>query len=507
MARHEDHSLAFVDSGGYRKSEYWQEKFVRDGETLPWAQGVEQFRDQTGAFGPAGWRNGRYPRGQANYPVGGISWYEASAYARFREKHLPTIFHWFLASGANDVPGRVSPLSNFGDGPTAVGSHGVMSTAGLYDGAGNVREWCYNSVEGKEQFRNILGGAWGDEEYLFTGGELRSPWDRDVGNGLRCVRYLGGKDAVPALAFEPAEYKDRDLANFKPVSDEIRESYINTLYKYDRTELDSKIESVDYDIPYCRRERITFRAAYPNERVIAYLYVPTSAEPPYQIVVWYPGGGARGNPWDNRAYKHQMAAIIEGGRALILPIYKGTYERRLEQSFYPPDGIQSRNLYIQRSQDMRRAIDYLETRQDIDVDKLAYVGLSWGSLVGSVMITVEDRIKAGVFLVGGICACERHPTSDPANFAPGVKVPILMINGSDDSVFPYETAQKPLFNLLGTPHAHKKHIIFPGGHSISLEYRRQCNKEIERWLDRYLGPVNSAQDDGDGRSETGEAPL
>ncbi|MHC4432830.1 MAG: protein kinase domain-containing protein, partial [Planctomycetota bacterium] len=411
---------AFVDSGGYRKSEYWQEKFVRDGETLPWAQGVEQFRDQTGAFGPAGWRNGRYPRGQANHPVGGISWYEASAYARFREKHLPTIFHWFLASGANDVPGRVSPLSNFGDGPTAIGSHGVMSTAGLYDGAGNVREWCYNSVEGKEQFRNILGGAWGDEEYLFTGGELRSPWDRDVGNGLRCVRYLGGKDAVPALAFEPAEYKDRDLANFKPVSDEIRESYINTLYKYDRTELDSKIESVDYDIPYCRRERITFRAAYPNERVIAYLYVPTSAEPPYQIVVWYPGGGARGNPWDNRAYKHQMAAIIEGGRALILPIYKGTYERRLEQSFYPPDGIQSRNLYIQRSQDMRRAIDYLETRQDIDVDKLAYVGLSWGSLVGSVMITVEDRIKAGVFLVGGICACERHPTSDPANFAPGV---------------------------------------------------------------------------------------
>ncbi|MHC4168645.1 MAG: protein kinase domain-containing protein, partial [Planctomycetota bacterium] len=455
---------AFVDSGGYEKSEYWQEKFVRGGEPVPWRQAVGQFCDETGAPGPAGWCDGTYPKGQADYPVGGISWYEASAYARFRGKDLPTVFHWFLANGARDIPCRVTALSNFGNGPTAVGSHGVMSKFGLYDGAGNVREWCYNTVEGrKQQLRNILGGAWGDQEYLFTGGELRSPWDRDSGNGLRCAEYIGGKDAVPALAFDPIEYIDRDLANFEPVSDEVRDSYINTWYKYDRTELDPKIEAVDDDLGYCRRERITFRAAYPNERVIAYLHLPVSAEPPFQTVVWYPGGGARGNPWDQRAYKHQMVALIKSGRALIVPFYKGTYERRLEESFYPPDGIQSRNLYVQRSQDLRRAVDYLQTRQDIDVEKLAYVGLSWGGLTGSLMMAVEDRFQAGVFLLGGICACKRHPTADPANFAPGVKVPTLMINGSDDSIFPYETAQKPLFDLLGTPQAHKKHIIFPGG--------------------------------------------
>ncbi|MHC4117727.1 MAG: protein kinase domain-containing protein [Planctomycetota bacterium] len=492
---------AFVDSGGYQEPRYWREKFVKDGKTLAFSEAVEQFRDQGDDFGPATWCDGTYPRDQADYPVGGISWYEAAAYACFRGKHLPTIFHWFLASGANDVPGRVSPMSNFGNSPTPVGSHGVMSKFGLYDGAGNVREWCHNRIEGREQLRNILGGAWGDHEYLFTGGELRSPWDRDIANGVRCVEYLGGRDKVPDLAFDPIEYVDRDLANFTPVSDEVLNSYISTLYKYDRTELDARIESVDHDLSYCRRERITFRAAYPNERVIAYLHLPTSAEPPYQAVVWYPGGGARGNPWDHRAYKHEIVAIIKSGRALIVPFYKGTYERRLEKSFYPPDGIQSRNLYIQRSQDLRRAVDYLQTRGDINIDKLGYAGLSWGGMMGAVMIALEDRFDAAVLLYGGICACRRHPTSDPANFAPRVKIPTLMINGTDDTVFPYEQAQIPLFNLLGTPETHKKHVIFPGGHSIFWEYHKKCDEEIVKWLDEHLGPACEPAAYGDGPVE------
>ncbi|MHC4073890.1 MAG: formylglycine-generating enzyme family protein, partial [Planctomycetota bacterium] len=335
----------FIDSSGYQKSEYWQEEFVKDGETLAWSQAMEHFRDQTDFPGPANWCDGTYPRGQADYPVGGISWYEAAAYAHFRGKHLPTLFHWFLATGAKDIPYRVSPLSNFGDSPTPAGSYGVMSKFGLYDGAGNVREWCYNAVKGEKCLRTILGGAWGDPVYLFNG-ETRSPWDRDVANGLRCVEYVGGKDAVPDLAFAPIECKHRDFVNFKPVSDEVLDSYINTWYKYDRTELKARIESVDHELSYCRRERITFDAAYPNERVIAYLHLPTGMKPPYQIVAWYPGGSARGNPWSERAYRHEMVAIIKSGRALIVPFYKGIYERRLEKTFYPPDGILSRNLYV-----------------------------------------------------------------------------------------------------------------------------------------------------------------
>ncbi len=484
----------FVVRGGYESPELWEHEFVEGGKVIPWSEGIKRFRDRTGHLGPATWKNGSYLRGQGNYPVGGVSWYEAAAYARFRGKNLPTIFHWTLAARAEDVPSRITRLSNFSDGPARVGRYRGMGEFGLCDAAGNVREWCVNAIEGQADTRCSLGGAFGEADYAFVNGSIRSPWDRDPANGFRCIKYLPDKSEVPQLAFAPVEHKHRDFSHFTPVSDEVLRSYIDTWYKYDHTELNASIESVDRKLGYCLRERITFDAAYPNERVIAYLHLPREAEPPYQIVVWYPGGDARNSPWDRRAYCRELICIIQSGRAVIVPFYKGTYERRLERDVYPPDGVLSRNLYIQRSQDLRRAVDYLETRDDIDVDKLAFAGLSWGGQMGALMIATEDRFKTGILLLGGICACARHPASDPANFAPGVKIPMLMINSRGDSIFPYETAQKPLFNLLGTPEPDKKHVLFPGGHCIPWEYREQYHAEIVGWLDKYLGPVQRDTD-------------
>ena len=484
----------FINKGGYENREFWREPFVKDGESLPWSQAMSLFHDRTGRPGPATWSNGTYPQGRADCPVGGICWYEAMAYARFRGKDLPSLFHWAWAARAEDVPSRITQRSNFGEGSAPVGSHRGMGRFGLCDAAGNVREWCLNAFEGRPEVRCILGGAWSEHRYVFACGAARSLWDRDAGNGLRCARYPEGRDSVPQAAFAPVEHKDRDLANFKPVSDDVFQSYIDAWYHYDRTELNASVESVDYELDYCRRERITFDATYPNERVIAYLHLPNGVKRPYQVVVWYPGGGARSEPWGPEAYCHELVHIIQSGRALVVPFYQGTYERCLEKDFYPPDGVLSRNLCVQRSQDMRRTIDYLETRGDVDCGKLAYVGLGWGAQMGPVMIATEDRFKTGVLLLGGICACKRHPASDPANFASRVTIPMLMLNGREDSLFPYEAAQKPLFNLLGTPQEHKKHILFPGEHCIPWENREQYHKAIADWLDKYLGRTGRIDD-------------
>ena len=481
----------FVDAGGYENPQLWQEEFVRDGAILPWSQAVQEFRDQTGRFGPAPWRDGAYPKGRDDHPVGGISWYEAMAYAKFRGKDLPTIFHWLLAARADDSPCTIAAMSNFGDGPAPVGTYAGMGRFGLSDAAGNVREWCSNALESAGDARCILGGAWGEHAYSFSaGGGARSPWDRDLRNGLRCVVYAGGKEFVPQAAMAPVQHKHRDLAHFAPVSEEIFASYLDTWYRYDPTKLNARTEQIDDDLGYCRRERVSFDAAYPGERVIVYLYLPEEARPPCQAVIWCPGDEARDSPWTEQSHTHEMTAILRSGRALIVPIYKGTYERRLS-GVYPPEGVQSRNLCIQRSQDMRRTIDYLQTRDDIDATKLAYVGLSWGGQMGPVMIATESRLKTGVLLLGGICACKRHPASDPANFAPRVTIPILMLNCREDSIFPLETAQKPLFNLLGTPPEHKKHILFPGEHCIAWECREQYHKAMLDWLDRHLGKVTT----------------
>ena len=80
------------------------------------------FRDTTGRPGPATWVQGEYPRGQEDFPVAGVSWYEAAAYAEWAGKALPTIYHWATAASPW-ASASILPASNFGgQGPARVGS-------------------------------------------------------------------------------------------------------------------------------------------------------------------------------------------------------------------------------------------------------------------------------------------------------------------------------------------------------------------------------------------------
>jgi len=64
-----------------------------------------------------------------------------------------------------------------------------------------------------------------------------------------------------------------------------------------------------------------------------------------------------------------------------------------------------------------------------------------------------------------------------------------MLNGRYDFVEPVETAQQPMFDLLGTPAADKRHVIFETGHAVVTI--QPMIKEVLDWLDKYLGPVQT----------------
>src|SRR5262249_55906052 len=133
----------FVDEGGYQRKEYWKEPFKKDGTSLSWQQAMELLRDATGRPGPRDWLQTEYPKGQDNFPVTGISWYEAAAYAEFAGKSLPTIYHWNRAAGST-FAAFIVPSSNFGSsGVAAVGSKPSIGPFGTYDMAGNVKEWIW----------------------------------------------------------------------------------------------------------------------------------------------------------------------------------------------------------------------------------------------------------------------------------------------------------------------------------------------------------------------------
>ncbi|HUP20479.1 MAG TPA: bifunctional serine/threonine-protein kinase/formylglycine-generating enzyme family protein, partial [Gemmatimonadota bacterium] len=149
----------FVDVGGYADASYWEYPFVRNGEVIPWAEAMAAMTDSTGRPGPSTWRFGTFPEGQDAFPVTGVSWYESAAYARWADRDLPTVYHWFRAA-STWISDWMIPSSNMGGtGPMPVGASQGMSMFGIYDMAGNAREWAFNATE---DGRFILGGGWSD---------------------------------------------------------------------------------------------------------------------------------------------------------------------------------------------------------------------------------------------------------------------------------------------------------------------------------------------------------
>ena len=470
----------FVDHGGYQRKEYWKEPFVKDGKVLSWEEAMAELKDSTGRPGPATWELGTYPEGRADYPVSGVSWYEAAAYTEFAGKSLPTIFHWYNGAGIG-IFSDILKLSNFGgQGPARVGTYQGLTRPGAYDMAGNVREWCRNETGGR---RYILGGAWSDPGYMFSSSDAQLPFDRSPINGLRCARYtspVGGK-LVAAV-----DQLTRDYSKETPASDEAYRIY-KSLYAYDRTPLNAAVESVDESSPYWRKQKVSFDAAYGHERVPAYLFLPRNAAPPYQTVVYFPSSNARMFASSEDLERSFIEFVIRSGRAVLYPVYKGTYERRKGAEGAGPNEL--RDLKIAWSKDLGRSLDYVETRRDIDSGKLAYYGLSLGSITALPVLAVEDRFRVAVLLAGGLPFVRVPPEADPVNFAPRIRIPVLLLGGRQDFIHPVDTAQIPLFRMLGTPEKDKKHIIFEGGHApIRIQ---TLIKDILDWLDRYLGPVRT----------------
>lgn len=280
----------FVDTGGYRRREFWKEPFIRDGRELPWEEAMAVFVDTTGRPGPATWEVGSYPKGKEKHPVAGVSWYEAAAYAEFAGKILPTAYHWTWASQAKSFPALIASGSNLqGEGTRPVGSPGGLSGFGTMDG------------------------------------------------------------------FDHGRRDDR------------------------------------------RDHRIMY------------------------------------------------------------------------------------------SKDLSRTLDYLETREDIDITKVAYLGASMGAGLGPLFLAVERRLQVAILGSGGLWLREELPEVDTIHFAPRVKAPVLMLNDRYDDYFLLEASQLPLYRLLGTPEKDKRHVVYDTGHGGLPD--REVIRETLDWLDKYLGPV------------------
>ncbi|WP_082469254.1 SUMF1/EgtB/PvdO family nonheme iron enzyme [Sciscionella sediminilitoris] len=127
------------------------------------------FTTATGRAVPEHWKNGEVPEEIAGHPVVMVTWEDATAYAKWAGKELPSSQQWEKA--ARGTRGTVYP---WGDQPTPakcnVREHGIGSTTpgdryqsgvspyGVYDLCGNVWEWC--ATESRHGRYELKGGAW-----------------------------------------------------------------------------------------------------------------------------------------------------------------------------------------------------------------------------------------------------------------------------------------------------------------------------------------------------------
>jgi dienelactone hydrolase len=179
---------------------------------------------------------------------------------------------------------------------------------------------------------------------------------------------------------------------------------------------------------------------------------------------------------------------VKSGRALLYPIYNGTYGTATDAGALP-GSVEDLQLTIRWSKEVRRAVDYLATRRDIDASKIAYLGVSMGTAYGVIFTALEDRFRAIVFLDGGFFLGPAARGRDQLDFAPRIKKPVLMVNGKYDFSFSPDRAQEPLFRMLGTPPADKRRVVLDTPHDVSQQ-KEALSKEVLAWLDKYLGRVN-----------------
>ena len=468
----------FVDAGGYQRPEFWRVPFEKDGRQLTWQEAMALFRDRTGQPSPAGWVTGHFPAGEGDFPVTGVSWFEANAYAAFTGKTLPNAYQWSRAS--RGVGHEIVRSSNFGRKSLApVGTFAGLGRFGTLDMAGNAKEWAWNESGGN---RLILGGAWDEPDGLFVDPDARSPFARESNFGFRLVVPLDATNDPAAEA--PIPPASRDYASEQPVPLEVARAFVR-LYSHDRTPLEARVEATDDRSRAWRKEKVSYTAAYGGERVTAFLFIPFQGRPPYQTVIYFPGSDAI--HWRSSekldADIPTFAEILRGGRAVVYPIFKSTFERGdgLESDL-PTPTAHWRDHVMMWAKDLGRTVDYVETRADLDPGSIALYGYSWGANLGPLLLAVEGRIKAGVLMGGGLVPQECLPEADPFHFGQLVKQPVLLINGRHDFSYPLESAQVPLLRSLGT--TMKRHVVFDTGHMPPNDL---VQKELIAWLDEHLG--------------------
>ena len=162
----------------------------------------------------------------------------------------------------------------------------------------------------------------------------------------------------------------------------------------------------------------------------------------------HPGAG------DRSSFLSEAIALAEAGAVSLLPEAPFARPAPWTRRYDPADSTNDRNLEIQNVVDLRRGIDLLCSRPDVDKTRLGYVGHSYGAVHGGVLAGVDRRIRAFVLMGGeGTPAADLRDTTLEASRAFGAGL-------SADQLDRYLGAMEPLDPIHYVGHVAPAALLF-----------------------------------------------
>ncbi len=232
------------------------------------------------------------------------------------------------------------------------------------------------------------------------------------------------------------------------------------------------------------REKIVFRGVQ-GFLVPGYFQLPPQRTGPAPCVLLLHGwSGSKQDWWTDNNYisgGNTRKALLDAGYAVFALDAQSHGDRISVNDFAPVNHFQNkelgevqrkgyltlREIYIQTTRDYRRAIDYLETRPEIDKQRIGLFGYSMGGAQAYLLTGVDPRIKSAV----SCCAPKdnnRFSPVAPQHFFPGFgERPFLTVMGKTDELCPVEHAQA-IHDLNPSPN--KELLLLDAGHKFPPDF-------------------------------------
>ncbi|MCL6532899.1 MAG: alpha/beta fold hydrolase [Armatimonadetes bacterium] len=253
--------------------------------------------------------------------------------------------------------------------------------------------------------------------------------------------------------------------------------------------------------------KVVYRSAR-DQKVPAFLILPKNRPENEKLpcVILMHGLGG-----DKRMFQMMWGMLTQAGFALFAIDAQYHGERKPEDNspFFGMYPYRTRDALIQTVIDLRRAIDYLETRKEIDPQRIGYIGASMGGILGAIFAGVDSRVQAPILLVAGgdwkilmekstLSLWRETSKTNPELVKEALKVmdvvdpvrwvgrisprPVLMINGDADHIVPVES-NKALHEAAREP---KTVVWYKGGHVPPPDQMPSVFLQITQWLNQHL---------------------